>query len=53
MELEIDDGNININVKSGNVNLTVDGDMSTKVSGDYVLDVEGRLKMNATRIDFN
>lgn len=53
LELEIGDGNININVKSGNVNLTVDGDMSTKVSGDYVLDVEGRLKMNATRIDFN
>lgn len=53
LELEIGDGNININVKSGNVNLTVDGDVSQKVSGDYVIAVDGRFKLNATRIDFN
>ena len=53
LELEVGDGSININVKSGNVNLTVDGDVSQKVSGDYVIDVDGRFKVKATRIDFN
>ncbi len=54
LELEIgDNGSININVKSGNVNLKVNGDVSQKVSGDYVMDVGGRFKLNASRIDFN
>lgn len=54
LELEVgDNGNININVKSGDVNLIVNGDVSQKVSGDYVLDVGGRFKLTATRIDLN
>jgi hypothetical protein len=53
LELEINDGNININVKSGNVNLTVNGDISQKVSGDYVMSVGGRFKVSASRIDLN
>lgn len=53
LELEIGDGDININVKSGNVNLTVNGDVSQKVSGDYIIDVDGRFAIKATRIDFN
>jgi hypothetical protein len=46
-------GNIEINVTSGNVNLTVNGDVKQEVSGDYVLDVGGRFKVSATRIDLN
>lgn len=54
LELEVgDNGNININVKSGNVNLNVNGDISQKVTGDYLIEVDGRFKINATRIDFN
>lgn len=54
LELEIGSGgDININVKSGNVNLTVNGDMHQKVSGDYLLEVGGSAKITARRIDLN
>ena len=53
LELEIGDGNININVKSGNVNLTVNGDVKQNITGDYVVEVGGRFKVTASRIDLN
>lgn len=54
LELEIGSGgDININVKSGNVNLTVNGDVHQKISGDYLLEVGGIAKINASLIYLN
>ena len=54
LELEVGSGgNININVKSGNVNLTVNGDVKQNITGDYVVEVGGRFKVTASRIDLN
>ena len=54
LELELGaGGNLNINVKSGDVNLNVTGNVSHKISGDYVINVGGSYKLNASRIDLN
>jgi hypothetical protein len=46
-------GNIEITVTSGDVNLIVNGDVKQEVTGDYVIDVGGRFKVSALRIDLN
>jgi hypothetical protein len=54
LEIQIGSGgNINIVVTSGNVNLTVNGDMKQDVSGDMVVSVGGRYKLTASQIDLN
>jgi hypothetical protein len=52
--IEVNDGgDLTIKVKGGTLNIDVEGDISTKCSGDYVVDAEGQIKLTGTTISLN
>lgn len=46
-DIIIKNGQFNINVQNGDCNLTVNGDMNQKVTGNYTLDVSGMINVTS------